>query len=184
MASRVQKSQMGRLIHADLVGAAVMRGRWPQVENDFIAIMGRLHAGIEKKSVSVAEGESPVGPTPMAQRKGPRFRDSWVVERPQGAAGKGDFRLEGSLSNTAPHAPFVMQKTKRHVIEPRRKDPRARLRWVAAGDVIWARRVRHPGTKANDVLGRTLARLDLWVDGPIEDTGSELINRLVKALTT
>lgn len=50
----------------------------------------------------------------------------------------------GDLRVTAEHATYVSEGTRPHVIEPRRA--RA-LRWEEAGQVRFARRVQHPGTK-------------------------------------
>lgn len=48
---------------------------------------------------------------------------------------------------------FHIDGTPRHIIRPRR---RTVLRFVSGGRVVFARRVRHPGTRANPFLTRAL----------------------------
>jgi len=58
--------------------------------------------------------------------------------------------LEGEVAANAKHARYVECGTDPHEITPRRK--RA-LRFIAAGNVVFARRVMHPGTKARPFMG-------------------------------
>lgn len=51
------------------------------------------------------------------------------------------------------YAPYVNDGTRPHVIRPKRA--RA-LRFVVGGQVVFARVVQHPGTKANPFLTRAL----------------------------
>lgn len=65
--------------------------------------------------------------------------------------------LDGSLTgevflntNIAPYGPWVHQGTKAHVIRPKR---RMALRWVSQDSVfLFAKRVKHPGTKKDPFL--------------------------------
>ncbi|MFI0934573.1 hypothetical protein ACH4RG_22985 [Streptomyces sp. NPDC021019] len=71
---------------------------------------------------------------------------SWkVVDGPRG--------LQGVIVCDHPATRFVLDGTRPHVIRPRRKKV---LRFVIDGDVIFAAKVNHPGTRANDFLGRAL----------------------------
>lgn len=56
------------------------------------------------------------------------------------------------IAATAPHSPYVEYSTRPHVIRP----VRARaLRFRVDGHVVFATRVRHPGTRGQHVLRRT-----------------------------
>lgn len=52
--------------------------------------------------------------------------------------------------STNPNSLFVHNGTKKHVIEPRRRN--GYLRFVVGGRVVYAKVVHHPGTKANPFL--------------------------------
>lgn len=59
----------------------------------------------------------------------------------------------------AKYAPFVHRGTKPHMIRPKRKafgKQRRALRWVKSGRFVFARGVRHPGTKADPFLYEAL----------------------------
>lgn len=79
------------------------------------------------------------------------------------------IRLERGSNATGPYADIVagvpgltpylgyhMEGTHAHVIRPRRRG--GALRFVSNGRVVFARQVRHPGTRANDFLRDALRR--------------------------
>ncbi|MEV3895294.1 hypothetical protein [Streptomyces anulatus] len=73
-------------------------------------------------------------------------RVTWrVVEGPRG--------LQGVVSCDHPAVHFVLNGTRPHLIRPRRKSV---LRFEVGGRVVFTRLVRHPGTRANDFMGRAL----------------------------
>lgn len=51
------------------------------------------------------------------------------------------------------YAPFVHDGTRPHIIRPRRAQA---LRFAVGGRIVYARRVRHPGTRARPFLDRAL----------------------------
>ncbi|MEC3994980.1 hypothetical protein VSR01_16165 [Actinacidiphila sp. DG2A-62] len=72
---------------------------------------------------------------------------SWkVIDTPRG--------LQGVITCDHPAVLYVPNGTRPHIIRPRRKT--GVLRFVVDGEVVYARVVRHPGTKPNDFLGRAL----------------------------
>ena len=72
------------------------------------------------------------------------------------------------IGATAPHSVYVHQGTRAHEILP----VRARaLRFEIGGQVIFARRVWHPGTKANPFVKRTVDKLVTFIH-------SEFIDRM------
>jgi hypothetical protein len=71
---------------------------------------------------------------------------SWRVE--QGPRG-----LQGVIVCTHPAVRYVLDGTRPHLIRPRRA--RA-LRFTMGSRTVFAAVVRHPGTRANDFLGRAL----------------------------
>lgn len=101
--------------------------------------------------------ESPVGARRSgSSASGPRFRASWKAT--QTTRGDGAELL---FQNTAPHAPYVFGPTRPHVIRPRSARVLAFPSGAGGGGkIVFARRVNHPGTRANDVIGRTVARVE------------------------
>lgn len=93
-----------------------------------------------------------------------RFRDGTGMLRQNIHAGtEGSWsggNLEGVLLADAPHASFVEEGTRAHIIRSKKtglgRDSRGRfktavlgwLRFEAGGRIIFTREVRHPGTKA------------------------------------
>ncbi|MFF4391436.1 hypothetical protein ACFY0G_32305 [Streptomyces sp. NPDC001552] len=71
---------------------------------------------------------------------------SWKVEN-------GPRGLQGVIVCDHPATTFVLNGTRPHLIRPRRKKV---LRFVVDGEVVFTNLVRHPGTRANDFLGRAL----------------------------
>lgn len=85
----------------------------------------------------------------IAEREAPggmgRFI-SWKVE-------SGSTGLRGVIICDHPATRFVLDGTRPHIIRPRRK--RA-LRFEVGGREVFAAYVRHPGTRANNILARAL----------------------------
>lgn len=63
------------------------------------------------------------------------------------------FRLHGVIRANANYAFYVHEGTGPHVIEPRTAQV---LRFTVGGDVVFARRVNHPGTRAQPWLRTAL----------------------------
>jgi hypothetical protein len=72
-----------------------------------------------------------------------------VRKRQVGAAWVIDHDLQ-----RAPHAVFVHWGTRPHIIRPKNKKA---LRWPAGGAFAFAKKVRHPGTKADPWMVRAAA---------------------------
>lgn len=66
---------------------------------------------------------------------------------------EGPRGLEGVVTCTHPKVRLVLDGTRPHLIRPRR---RQYLRFEVAGDVVFTKLVRHPGTRPNNFLGRAL----------------------------
>lgn len=65
----------------------------------------------------------------------------------------GHVRVECSHPATL----YVINGTRRHKIRPKRvRGPKARLRFVVGGKVVFAKIVNHPGTKPNNFLLKAL----------------------------
>lgn len=75
----------------------------------------------------------------------PDFITAEVVETRTG--------LEGVITSAHRATNLVLQGTRPHLIRPR--NARA-LRFEIGAQVVYSRLVHHPGTKANDFLGRAL----------------------------
>ncbi|MFI0827300.1 hypothetical protein ACH4Q7_22910 [Streptomyces roseolus] len=73
---------------------------------------------------------------------------SWKIE-------EGPRGLQGVIVCDHPATRFVLDGTRPHIIRPRR---RKALRFEVRGREVFAAYVRHPGTRANDFLGRALQR--------------------------
>lgn len=70
----------------------------------------------------------------------------WRVE--QGPRG-----LQGVITCDHPAVIFVLKGTRPHLIRPRRAKA---LRFDVGGTTVFAKLVRHPGTRANDFMSRAL----------------------------
>ncbi|WP_284576856.1 hypothetical protein [Streptomyces sp. 2P-4] len=99
--------------------------------------VARRLAARTERTARIAEREAP-------GRMG-RFVSWEVTEGPQG--------LQGVITCDHPATRFVLDGTRPHLIRPRR---RKALRFEVGGDVVFAKLVRHPGTKPNNFLGRAL----------------------------
>lgn len=71
---------------------------------------------------------------------------SWDVE-------EGPRGLQGVVVCDHPAVRFVLEGTRPHIIRPRNK---RFLRFEVEGHVVYTKLVRHPGTRANDFMGRAL----------------------------
>jgi len=115
----------------------------------------------------------------LRSRSGPAYRKlSARTERVAGIAEEeapgsmGDFvrwrveegpkGLQGVITCDHPFVNLVLKGTRPHVIRPRRersaRNPKrlAMLRFEIDGEVFYRREVFHPGTHANDFMGRAL----------------------------
>lgn len=82
---------------------------------------------------------------------------------------------EGVVEATAPHAVFVHQGTKAHIIEPRKAKA---LRFEQDGAIRFAQRVQHPGTTADPFIDQT----EPAVDAALERGGERAIDRAAQIL--
>ncbi len=121
--------------------------------NVFRRFRGKLAAGrwaaIEAPRLAAAiRREAPVG-----DDRGGKLRDATKVSIENSMAGV-------RLVYTAPHvpyAPYVIHGTKPHMIFP---SAASRLHWKAqGGEDVFARAVRHPGTKPNNFPERAARKM-------------------------
>ncbi|MEU2487026.1 hypothetical protein ABZ593_20760 [Streptomyces sp. NPDC012617] len=86
----------------------------------------------------------------IAEREAPgsmgRYITWKVVDGPRG--------LQGVIICDHPATRFVLDGTRPHIIRPRKRN--GVLRFEVRGQVVYSAYVRHPGTRANDFLGRAL----------------------------
>lgn len=61
-------------------------------------------------------------------------------------------------SRLTPYLGYVLNGTPQHAILPIADRPNPHLRFIYGGQVVFARRVLHPGTRANDFVSRGLER--------------------------
>ncbi|WP_328638359.1 hypothetical protein [Streptomyces canus] len=96
----------------------------------------KLEAKVERVA-DIARGEAPGH---MGE-----YIDTRIEEGPRG--------LQGVITCDHPAVRFVLDGTRPHIIVPRRAKA---LRFEAGGGIVFAKRVRHPGTRANNFLARAL----------------------------
>lgn len=65
----------------------------------------------------------------------------------------------GVIKATAEYAKFVHDGTKAHIIRP--KSPGGVLAFQVGGRTVFARKVNHPGTKADPFFDRAVAKVDV-----------------------
>ncbi|MFF4292084.1 hypothetical protein ACFY0N_00335 [Streptomyces vinaceus] len=75
-----------------------------------------------------------------------RYIDTRIESTPKG--------LAGVIISKHPASIYVLGGTRPHLIRPRRRN--GVLRFEVGGDVVFTRLVRHPGSKANNFLERSL----------------------------
>jgi hypothetical protein len=73
------------------------------------------------------------------------YIDTRIEEGPRG--------LQGVITCDHPAVRYVLDGTRPHIIVPRRAKA---LRFEAGGSIVFAKRVRHPGTRPNNFLARAL----------------------------
>ncbi len=74
-----------------------------------------------------------------------QYIDTRIDEGPGG--------LQGVITCDHPKVRLVLEGTRPHIIRPRRAKA---LRFEVGGEVVFARKVRHPGTRPNNFLARAL----------------------------
>ncbi|MFZ3595035.1 hypothetical protein [Streptomyces sp. BH104] len=103
---------------------------------------GLAERSLAKRTARVAD---------IARREAPgrmgAFVDWKVVSGPTG--------LTGVIVCDHPAVHYVINGTRPHLIRPRRKKV---LRFEVGGREVFTKLVRHPGTKANDFLGKALVQ--------------------------
>ncbi|WP_327415386.1 hypothetical protein [Streptomyces sp. NBC_01233] len=85
----------------------------------------------------------------IAERRAPGSMGdyvSWTIE-------EGPRGLQGVITCDHPAVLYVLDGTRPHVIRPRRAKA---LRFDMGGRTVFAKKVNHPGTRANNFLGDAL----------------------------
>ncbi|MDH6489676.1 hypothetical protein [Streptomyces sp. SAI-127] len=102
---------------------------------------------LEQRTERVAEIAAAEAPGSMGD-----YISTDIVEGPRG--------LQGVIVCDHPKVRLVLDGTRPHIIRPRRAKGRnnrpAALRFEVGGDVVFAKLVRHPGTRPNPFLQRAL----------------------------
>ncbi|GHA94685.1 hypothetical protein [Streptomyces chryseus] len=85
----------------------------------------------------------------LAERKAPGSMGDYVAWKIE----QGPNGLQGVVTCDHPAVRFVLDGTRPHVIRPRRAKA---LRFDMGGRMVFATKVNHPGTRANNFLGEAL----------------------------
>jgi hypothetical protein len=101
---------------------------------------GIAHRRMSARTERVARIAEAEAPGSMGQ-----YIDWKVTEGPRG--------LQGVIVCDHPAVHYVLNGARPHLIRPRRAKA---LRFEVGGDVVYTKLVRHPGSRANDFLGRAL----------------------------
>lgn len=155
-----------------LVGWRNRRGQFAKLDDVARDAQRKSLQSVFRRAVKIAKEESPVG---KGKHPGPRFRDAWrfTTENTHDGA-------EGELTNVAAHAGFVIFPTRRHPIPKVPKPPGRAIRFIGSGGKpVFRRQVMHPGTRGNDVPGRTLRRLGPEIDDSLRRTSREVQTAIV-----
>jgi len=83
--------------------------------------------------------------------------------------------LRGRIYPTVKYAIFVHEPTRPHIIEPRRAKV---LRFIIGGKVIFAKKVKHPGTKGQPFFEKAIRIRAPEVAKYLWDAGARLITQL------
>ncbi|MGW1267434.1 hypothetical protein [Streptomyces sp. NPDC002491] len=105
----------------------------------------RLRGGIVERNLArrtsrVADIAKSLAPGTMAQ-----YIDRRIEEGPGG--------LQGVITCDHPATRYVLEGTRLHIIRARRAKA---LRFKVAGQIVFAKVVRHPGNRPNTFMGRAL----------------------------
>lgn len=101
---------------------------------------GPAHRKLSEKTARIAAIAEAEAPGSMGD-----FVEWRVDEAPRG--------LQGVVTCDHPAVLFVLKGTRPHLIRPRRAKA---LKFDVGGSTVFAKLVRHPGTDANDFMGRAL----------------------------
>jgi hypothetical protein len=101
---------------------------------------GRARRKLQQKVDRVARIAEAQAPGSMGD-----YIETDIQEGPRG--------LQGVIICTHPKVRLVLDGTRPHLIRPRHK---RYLRFEVAGDVVFTKLVRHPGTRPNNFLARAL----------------------------
>ncbi|MEU8870435.1 hypothetical protein AB0D24_04580 [Streptomyces javensis] len=85
----------------------------------------------------------------IAEREAPGSMGHYISWK----VGEGPRGLQGVIVCDHPAVHYVLNGTRPHLIRPRHAKA---LRFEVGGRVVYAKLVRHPGTRPNDFLGRAL----------------------------
>ncbi|MEZ3180814.1 hypothetical protein KYY02_19600 [Streptomyces pimonensis] len=85
----------------------------------------------------------------IAQQLAPGSMGDYITWKVQ----DGPRSLQGVIVCDHPAVHYVLNGTRPHLIRPRRAKA---LRFEVGGRVVYTKLVRHPGTRANNFLGRAL----------------------------
>lgn len=119
---------------------------------------------VEPMALSALRREAPVGQGPGSGR----LRKSIRARRSVDAA-----QVVLTFTTSAPYAPFVLDGTAPHTIRPRRA---AALHWEGLDGPVFAREVRHPGTRPNHFPQRALHPLATAIQARLEAAIAEHLN--------
>jgi hypothetical protein len=101
---------------------------------------GRAYRKLEERTERVAD---------IAEAEAPGSMGDFVRWRVE----EGPGGLQGVITCDHPAVIFVLKGTRPHLIRPRRAKA---LRFEVDGTTVFAKLVRHPGTRANDFMARAL----------------------------
>ncbi len=97
------------------------------------------------------------------------LRNSIDVDGPDGSFAGGDLSM--TLAAGAPYASFVEDGTRAHEIRPKF---RKALRWPGEGGFMFAKVVKHPGTKPSRFLATALEKMSVRLEASIIPDAIEL----------
>lgn len=123
-----------------------MSGKYTKAEKNLLRNRRAQVVALGRRYVEYAREEAPE--KTGAFKKSIRFRTFQTGET-----------LGFTVTSKQPLGTFIVKGTKPHIILPRRAKA---LRFVIGDRVIFAKMVRHPGTKPNRFHGRAYAR---WLPG-------------------
>lgn len=129
-------------ITAQVAGIDAVRGRLAEIKRASPQALAATAVQVEDIITEAAGKHSKHSRTGMLVRSIFKKRD-------------GDDWLIGHDLQVAPHARWVIQGARPHLILPRRKKV---LRWAAGGEFVFAKRVRHPGYRGDDYLTAAAAQ--------------------------
>ena len=139
------------------------------MSNTFASIIAPVVAGVERNKKPLMDETIRIL-LRYADRNTPDKTGTLRRGNQSEVVASGDY---GRVFNHVPHANFVHGGTRPHVIRPR--SPGGVLAFKIGGQMVFAKRVNHPGTKANPFYDHAISQSASEINALLVRTGLQIM---------